>query len=212
MRRALHALAFGSLLVASPTFAYDDGDDDYDDDGDLVMQVEGETFTGIIGIGDVTPDLESSVLLGYGVLLGLVDPESFFGVAIRFDAQFALSTAEASLFRMTADFSLQKHFEVIDNRGFIQFGIGPSFALDSLSVPCTTMCTPEQQALGDALFKHDTTALGAHLELGFTHVLEETIFIGAEVRGRLMHALRESAAPARYETSFVLRFGTFIEL
>lgn len=207
MKRALLALAFGSLFVAGPAFAYDDDGDD-----DVVIQVEGETFTGIIGVGDLTPDLESSALLGYGVLLGLVDPESFFGVAVRFDAQFALSTGTASLFRITADFSFQKHFEVVDNRDFIQFGVGPSFALDSLSVPCTTMCTPEQQALGDALFKHDSTALGAHLELGFTHVLEETIFIGAEVRGRLMHALRENAAPTRYETSFVLRFGTFIEL
>jgi hypothetical protein len=209
MRRALGALVLGSLLVASPAFAYEDYEDD---DGDLVMQVEGEFFTGIIGIGDVMPELESVTLLGYGVLLGLVDPESFFGIAMRFDAQFGLGVSEASLFRVAMDFSFQKHFEVIDNRDFIQLGIGPSFVFDTLSIACTTMCTPEQEALGDALFKHDSSALGAHLELGFTHVLEETIFIGAEVRGRLLHALRENASPTRYETSFVLRFGTFIEL
>jgi hypothetical protein len=210
MTRALQTFALGSLLFTSPAFAYDEYEDG--DDDDLVMQVEAEIFTGIMGIGDMPPDLESVALLGYGVLLGLVDPESFFGIAMRFDAQFGLGTGEASLFRVAMDFSFQKHFEVIDNRDFIQLGVGPSFGFDTLSIPCTTMCTPEQQALGDALFKHDSAALGAHLELGFTHVLEETIFMGAEVRGRLLHALREGAAPARYETSFVLRFGTFIEL
>jgi hypothetical protein len=211
MTRSLPLLALASVLFTSPALAYDDGDYD-DDEGDVVMQVEAEAVTGILGIGEMMPEYESSTALGYGVMLGLVDPERFFGTAVRFDAEFALGVGEASLFRVGIDLTFQKHFEVIDNRDFIEIGIGPSLTYDSLTLECGTMCTPEQQALADVLAPNDSVALGAHLDFGYTHVLTETIFLGANLRGRLLHALRQDAAPARYETLVALRFGTFIEL
>lgn len=195
----IRALLLTAILATASTAHADDSDG-------LLFEIDYQMGPAMTLSPGADPELESGAAFALGGGPRFVSPAGW-GFGLDIGGTFELDgDAPSNLYFVTELYGLRRLR--VGEADFITLRLGPSFWLADAGIEtsCVTDCAPEIEQRRAELDVHDTTVVAGVAGISFSRAFGP-VLLGADLRGRVGHALADEAAPLRAQVLLVFHVG-----